>query len=56
MCIAQGFPSIPFFVDEDLTRSDGVIVCRSITAADTVRLSWKLLRVLKLLTRIPIEF
>jgi hypothetical protein len=56
VCIAQGFPSVPFFVNEDLTRADGVVRCRAITEEEVLTLSWKLLRVFKYLRRVPIVF
>lgn len=56
MCIAQGFPALPFLVNEDLTRRDGAIVCRKLTALDTAKLGWRALRLLKLLIDFPVEF
>lgn len=49
MCIAEGFPSFPFFVDEDLTRRDGVIRCRPLNNAELVQAGWRAWRVLELL-------
>lgn len=49
LCIAEGFPSAPFFVDKDLTRSDGIIQCRALTTAEAVRAGWRAWRLLKLL-------
>jgi len=50
VCIAEGFPSIPFFVNTDLSRSDGIIQCREISTEEVLRLSWKLLRAIKIIT------
>ena len=49
MCIAEGFPSTPFFVDKDLTRRDGVIQCRALTNAQAIQVGWRAWRVLQLL-------
>jgi len=49
VCIAEGFPALPFFVDRDLTRRDGIIRCRPLTTAEAVRVGWRAWRVLKLL-------
>jgi hypothetical protein len=54
--VSQGFPAVPFFVDEDLTRADGVISCRPVTSEEIAKFSWKALRLLRLLTKLPIEF
>jgi hypothetical protein len=43
-------------VDEDLSRPDGVIRCRQISEAEVLKLSWKMLRVLKYLRSVPIPF
>jgi len=49
VCIAEGFPALPFFVDEDLTRSDGVIRCRQVTTAELIQIGWRAARALKIL-------
>jgi hypothetical protein len=54
--VTQGFPLVPFFVDEDLTRADGVVSCREITTEEVLRLAWKELRILKYLRYMPITF
>lgn len=54
VCISQGFPGLPFFVDEDLTRADGVIVCRQITELELVQIGWRAVRALSILSRLPI--
>jgi hypothetical protein len=54
VCISQGVPAVPFFVDTDLTRSDGIITCRRVTAVEIVQIGWRLARVLKYLSEIPI--
>jgi hypothetical protein len=54
VCISQGFPALPFFVDQDLTRSDGIITCRRVTEAEIVQIGWRFARVLKYLSRVPI--
>jgi len=51
VCIAEGFPSLPFFVNEDLTRSDGVIQCTHLSAAETVRFGWRVARAISILAR-----
>jgi hypothetical protein len=40
---------LPFFVDEDLTRSDGVIRCRALTTSEAIKVGWRAWRVLRLL-------
>lgn len=54
MCVTEGFPSLPFFVDTDLTRPDGIVRCREVTTTELVQIGWRMARVLKLLTRVPI--
>lgn len=56
MCVAQGFPTSVFLVDEDLTRSDGVIVCRQITELELAQLAWRVVRAISILRRLPIVF
>lgn len=53
MCISQGFPSLPFVVNEDLTREDGVIVCKQLDAVDVVKLGWRVVRALRILLSFP---
>jgi hypothetical protein len=54
VCIAEGFPGVPFFVDEDLTRADGVIQCRQMTTAEMLQYGWRAVRALRLLLELPI--
>jgi hypothetical protein len=57
VCISQGFPALPFFVNEDLTRSDGAIQCRAITEAELLQIGWRAGRALQILIKgIPIVF
>lgn len=53
VCVAQGFPSLPFVVDEDLTRDDGVIVCKKLDALETAKLGWRVIRALRILLNFP---
>lgn len=55
MCISEGFPALPFFVNEDLTREDGVIMCRAITSEELLKMGWRAVRLLKILSRLPLE-
>lgn len=48
MCVAQGFPTSVFVVDEDLTRSDGVIRCTHKTNEELVQLGWRVARAIKI--------
>jgi hypothetical protein len=43
-----------FFVDTDLTRSDGIIRCREITVADELRMTWRFARALKWILEHPL--
>jgi hypothetical protein len=54
ICVAEGFPPVPFLVDTDLTRADGIIQCREVTQADVLKLGWKLMRLTKYLGRVPL--
>lgn len=54
MCTTQGFPALPFVVDTDLTRSDGIISCRQITTEELVQLGWRAIRALSILSRLPL--
>jgi hypothetical protein len=56
VCIAEGFPGLPFFVNEDLTRADGVIQCRQMSTAEAIRYGWRMVRALRYLLELPIEF
>jgi len=51
--VAQGFPAVPFVVDTDLTRPDGIIVCTPISDADLVRLGWRVARAIRILLEVP---
>jgi hypothetical protein len=53
VCISQGFPSLPFFVDEDLTRADGVIRCQEVSTADILKFGWRAVRALKIVLELP---
>jgi len=48
VCIAEGFPSVPFFVNEDLTREDGVIQCTAMTEAQAISFGWRVLRAIRI--------
>jgi hypothetical protein len=50
VCISQGFPALPFVVDEDLTREDGVIVCRHLGAEEVIQLGWRVARAIRIIT------
>lgn len=54
MCIAEGFPALPWLVDSDLSRPDGAIHCRQLTVEELVQLGWRVGRAIKILTRLPI--
>jgi hypothetical protein len=56
VCIAEGFPALPFFVNEDLTRSDGVIQCRQLTTAEAIQYGWRAVRAIRLLVELLFEF
>jgi hypothetical protein len=56
LCISEGFPALPFVVNEDLTREDGVIQCRRIGERELVQLGWRAVRLLKLLREFPVTF
>jgi len=48
-------PGLPFFVDRDLTRPDGVIQCREVTTVEMLQLGWRLAKAVQIVTRgIPI--
>jgi hypothetical protein len=53
VCIAQGFPALPFLVNEDLTRSDGAIVCQHMTTAEALRFGWRAVKALKIVLEVP---
>jgi hypothetical protein len=50
VCIAEGFPGLPFLVNEDLTREDGVIQCTHLTAQEVLQFGWRVARAIKLIT------
>lgn len=49
LCVTEGFPGLPFFVNEDLTRSDGVVQCHQVTPTEAVRYGWRVLKALRIL-------
>lgn len=48
LCIAEGFPGVPFLVNEDLTREDGAIVCRSISTEEAISFGWRVVRAIRI--------
>ena len=53
ICVSQGFPAVPFLVDTDLTRADGLISCRELTTTEMIRAGYRAIRLLRLLTELP---
>jgi len=51
VCIAEGFPALPFFVNQDLTRSDGIIQCTKLTPQETLQFGWRVARAISILVR-----
>lgn len=51
MCIAEGFPALPFFVNQDISREDGIIQCTHLTPAETLRFGWRVARAISILVR-----
>lgn len=49
VCIAEGFPSIPFFVNQDISREDGIVQCTHMTTAEALHFGWTFVRALRLL-------
>jgi hypothetical protein len=47
---------LPFLVDEDVSREDGVIQCRQVGVDELLQLGWRAVRLLKILRRVPLEF
>jgi hypothetical protein len=43
-------------VNEDITRSDGVVRCRELTTKDFATVGWRLLRLIKIFRDFPIPF
>jgi hypothetical protein len=41
---------LPFVVDRDLTREDGIIQCTHLTAGEVLQLGWRVARAIKILT------
>jgi len=56
VCIAQGFPSVPFVVDEDLSRPDGVVRCRELSTSEMLTLGYRAARIIRALLSLPLEF
>ena len=54
-CVTQGFPSVPFFTDVDVSSSDGVVRCKQISEADLLKFGWRALRALKILVDLPLD-
>jgi hypothetical protein len=54
VCITQGFPSLPFFINEDISNSDGTVRCRRIDDTELAQLTWRAIRALSILKNIPI--
>jgi hypothetical protein len=48
LCIAEGFPSTPFLVNEDLSRADGVIQCTHVTEAQAISFGWRVARAIRI--------
>lgn len=55
MCTTQGFPAIPFVVDTDLSREDGLISCKQIDNVQLLQLGWRAVRALKIVLELPWE-
>lgn len=48
VCIAEGFPGLPFVVNEDLSRPDGVIQCTHMSNEQLLQFGWRALRALRI--------
>lgn len=51
--MAEGFPTVFFFVDEDLTRADGVIRCQRVTTEEALKIGYRFIKLLRILRSIP---
>jgi hypothetical protein len=54
VCVSEGFPALPFVVDQDLTREDGIIRCRQIGTVELLQLGWRVVRAITILSRLPL--
>jgi hypothetical protein len=54
VCTSQGFPALPFLVDTDLTRTDGIITCKRISETQALRLAARAYRLYKILRLLPL--
>jgi hypothetical protein len=48
VCVTEGFPTSVFFVDEDLTREDGVVRCKQVSWEEVLKTGWRTARALKI--------
>lgn len=56
MCVSEGFPALPFFIDRDITRDDGLIQCRELSTAEFLLIGKKLISVARILAKRPIIY
>lgn len=54
-CRTEAFPEIILWSDTDLTRADGIIVCKEVTTAELIRFGWRAVNALRILLRVPWE-
>ena len=47
---------MPFFVNQDLTRADGIIQCRKLTTTEALTAGWRIVRLIRLWLEFPIPF
>jgi hypothetical protein len=48
VCVTEGFPSLPFVINEDISNEDGTVRCRRLTDLELVKLGWRSGRALKI--------
>lgn len=53
VCISSASP-LPFFTVDDVTTGDRQVVCRELTPLEMAKLTWRGIRFLKYLERVPI--
>lgn len=53
ICVTPQSPGVPFLVDTDLTRADGLITCRELTTREMLSAGARAIRLLRLLVELP---
>jgi hypothetical protein len=56
LCIAEGFPALPFLIDEDVSSPDGAVRCRRVGEDELIQLGWRVARAINILRRVPLIF